>query len=128
MLNSIMNNNEFTCRCGRVGLHCPRCGYKTVYGLAKNTRELEGVLVYSYRCRKCGKVFDDTHLSLCSATSLAASYTNKVVEQVKAVLPENATRAERLAWVHEQLSKHNGGKKQPVNDLEKDLIEHQNEV
>jgi hypothetical protein len=70
------------CQCGRVTLHCPYCGCATVAGLSSLKRIVDGADVYSYRCRKCGKVFDDLVRQMCQAPDIHAARYKKLATKV----------------------------------------------
>jgi hypothetical protein len=67
------------CQCGRDKdkLHCPNCGYAGIAGQAKLTRVVDGVTIYSYRCRKCARVFDDLSKARCVAPHVSEIRSKK---------------------------------------------------
>lgn len=82
------------CKCGRTSLHCPHCGCGTCYAVARLTRVVDDTTIYSYRCRKCGRIFDDLALELCSAPHKSERYTQRIVAKLdKAV--EGMTHEQR---------------------------------
>lgn len=59
------------CSCGRIAAknHCPFCGAQTVYAKSSLSRidQQTGDVIMAYRCRRCGKEFDDSMRQLCKA-------------------------------------------------------------
>lgn len=90
------------CKCGRETLHCPFCGCGTVYGRSTLTRVVDGVEVFSYRCRKCSKLFDDLSRELCSSPLLASRYNKPIETKIDKEI-EKMSMSERLAFAHKKL-------------------------
>ena len=93
------------CKCGRneAKLHCPYCGNATVVARPSMARVVDNINIMSYRCRRCGKIFDDIARELCSAPPpVSRSVEHKMsvkVDAAVAVLP----REDRLKWVQDRL-------------------------
>lgn len=96
------------CKCGRdrARLHCPFCGNATVVAQPSKLRVVDNIAIMSYRCRKCGKLFDDTMRELCGAPEPTRARSLAVTNKIT-VNPEVAsmTREQRMQWVREQLNK-----------------------
>jgi hypothetical protein len=108
------------CQCGRTGMHCPFCGCATLYGRASLEREVDGVVVRSYRCRKCARVFDDITRESCSAPHPAEAHSKRLANKVEQVLPLDWTPAQRLAWTKEQLLARQSVRKRAIAELDKE--------
>jgi transposase-like protein len=96
------------CSCGRVGIHCPKCGSRDKYVYAKKIFIIQGAKIHVYRCRGCGDDYDDLLLSrTCGAPKIIPKVKFGWVRENNDIeKPESVTEEEmknRIAQAKERL-------------------------
>jgi hypothetical protein len=114
------------CQCGRDKnkLHCPFCGYAGIAGQAKLTREVDGITIYSYRCRKCARVFDDLSKERCVAPHWSSTHAKKLEDKMKPISPDKLPD-----WMKEVMRKRGIKPKEPsvADEIDSKLEEKETE-
>lgn len=107
------------CVCGRTNdrrIHCAHCGSFNVYAkssLATKVKLDTGMVITNmmYHCRACGRDFNDLDRGTCKAPKASLSGRQRSVSGVVNIATmanpdlEGKTRAEKLQWVKDKLSK-----------------------